>query len=62
MCPKGVIGKIDVLFGLHKHARIDAAEQCNGCKKCVRVCATGAIVYTYVPPNKQNGNELNLLG
>ncbi|MEW5721044.1 MAG: ferredoxin family protein [Chloroflexota bacterium] len=52
-CPNGVIGKIELPFGLHRHARIDHAEQCQGCKKCVHVCPTGAIVYTYVSPNEQ---------
>jgi len=53
VCPNGVIGKVDVLFGWHRHARIDFAEQCKGCKKCVITCPNQAIIYTYVPTKKQ---------
>jgi Fe-S-cluster-containing hydrogenase component 2 len=42
-----------VLFGWHRHARIDFAEQCKGCKKCVITCPNQAIIYTYVPTKKQ---------
>jgi 2-oxoglutarate ferredoxin oxidoreductase subunit delta len=46
-CPKQVLGKIDVIW--HRHAIIRNAEACNGCKKCVRACESGAIEYIYVP-------------
>jgi len=52
-CPNGVIGKVDVFFGLHKHARIDNAGQCKGCRKCVLACPNQAIAYTYVPSKKE---------
>ena len=39
-----VIGKVNVLFGLHKHIVIQNPEACIGCKKCVKTCQYGAIV------------------
>jgi NAD-dependent dihydropyrimidine dehydrogenase PreA subunit len=51
-CSNGVIGKIDMLFGLHKHAQIKQPDLCKGCKKCVQTCSTNALVYTYhLQPN-----------
>jgi 2-oxoglutarate ferredoxin oxidoreductase subunit delta len=41
-CPRGVIGKIDLLF--HKHAGIRNAAKCKGCLKCVKACPQQAIV------------------
>ncbi|MGD0854358.1 MAG: ferredoxin family protein [Dehalococcoidia bacterium] len=41
-CPRGVIGKIDLLF--HKHARINKPEECKGCLKCVKACPEQAII------------------
>ncbi len=41
ICPKHVLGKID--FPFHHHARIDRAEKCKGCLRCVKACANGAI-------------------
>jgi NAD-dependent dihydropyrimidine dehydrogenase PreA subunit len=49
-CPQGVIGSI--VFLAHRHARIDHAEKCKGCKKCVNVCPNAAIRYTCVPPGR----------
>jgi len=46
-CPQQVLGKIEI--GWHRHVRIHAADACNGCKKCVRVCEAGALTYIYVP-------------
>ncbi len=46
-CPKQVLGKIDVIW--HRHVIIREAEACNGCKKCVCVCESGAIEYIYMP-------------
>ena len=45
MCPQQVMGKSP----LKKHVRIIAADQCTGCKKCVRACTYNAIRYTYRP-------------
>jgi 2-oxoglutarate ferredoxin oxidoreductase subunit delta len=46
VCPKHVLGKINMLW--HRHVIIRNAEACNGCKKCVRTCEKGAIEYTYI--------------
>ena len=51
VCPTQVFGKVAIFN--HRHARIDAPEACNGCKKCVRVCAYEAIRYTYIPPRRE---------
>jgi len=50
VCPKEVLGRIDL--GFHRHVRIHAAQACNGCKKCVFVCESGALTYTYVPHSR----------
>lgn len=50
VCPDDVFGKIDMLFGLHQHVRLDRPEQCKGCKKCVLACPAQAIIYIYRPP------------
>ena len=42
-CPKQVFGKINVLWGLHKHIIIERPKACIGCKKCVKICQFGAI-------------------
>ncbi len=47
VCSQQVIGKSP----FKKHARIIAADQCTGCKKCVRACPHDAIQYTYRPKN-----------
>jgi len=47
VCPKQVLGKIDLIW--HRHAIIRNAEACNGCKKCVRTCENEALEYIYVP-------------
>jgi 2-oxoglutarate ferredoxin oxidoreductase subunit delta len=47
VCPKQVLGKIDMIW--HRHTIIQDAEACNGCKKCVRGCETGALEYIFVP-------------
>jgi ferredoxin len=47
-CPSQVLGKIDIVW--HRHIRIQNAIACNGCKKCVRVCDSGALTYIYRPP------------
>ena len=55
VCPHQVFRKVAIFN--HRHARIDAPEACNGCKKCVRACAYEAIRYTYVPPRREG--EMN---
>jgi ferredoxin len=54
VCPKQVLGKIDVFW--HRHVTIRQAEACNGCRKCVRACESGAIEYTYVPESQAARN------
>jgi ferredoxin len=46
-CSLQVLGKIDLVW--HRHVRIRDASACNGCKKCVRTCDSGALTYIYVP-------------
>jgi Pyruvate/2-oxoacid:ferredoxin oxidoreductase delta subunit len=41
VCPRAVLGKIDFLG--HRHAKIRAAEVCNGCGRCVKVCTASAL-------------------
>jgi len=55
VCPHQVFGKVAIFN--HRHARIEAPEACNGCKKCVRACAYEAIRYTHVPPRREG--EMN---
>jgi NAD-dependent dihydropyrimidine dehydrogenase PreA subunit len=58
VCPKRVFGKIDLF--LHRHVTIRNAEACNGCKKCVRVCDSGALTYVYEPyKNRIEQQELH---
>ncbi len=46
-CSNDVLGKIE--FGPHRHVRIDRAENCKGCKKCVNACSLyGFWLYQYV--------------
>ena len=42
-CQKDVFGKINILFGLHKHIIIANPDNCIGCLKCVKVCERKAI-------------------
>jgi 2-oxoglutarate ferredoxin oxidoreductase subunit delta len=51
VCSEHVFGKVSVFR--HRHARIDDADACKGCKKCVLDCPSGAIRYTYIPPNRK---------
>lgn len=60
VCPNDVIGKVNVLFGLHKHARIKQPEKCKGCKKCVQVCPARAITYTYRPAGNKTASKISL--
>ncbi len=55
VCPKQVLGRIDL--GFHRHVRIRTAQACTGCKKCVRVCEPGALTYTYVPHSRTVTSE-----
>ena len=45
VCPNQVLGKLEM--GLHRHVRINASENCKGCKKCVQACPRHAIEYVY---------------
>ena len=38
-CKTEVLGKINIWF--HKHIVIKHAEQCNGCRRCIKVCPHG---------------------
>jgi NAD-dependent dihydropyrimidine dehydrogenase PreA subunit len=40
-CPRGVLGKVSVLW--HKHAVIRRGEDCVGCGQCIAVCDAGAL-------------------
>lgn len=42
VCRNKVIGTIE--FSHHRHAHIDNAVGCKGCKACVRACPEGAIL------------------
>ena len=37
-CKKNVFGKVNVLFGLHKHVKIVNPDACVGCLQCVKTC------------------------
>ncbi len=41
-CHRHTLGKVD-FFG-HRHARIEDASRCTGCRLCVSACGSGAIV------------------
>lgn len=43
-CPKQVFGKINIL-GIHKHVYVKFPDVCIGCKKCIKVCQHGAIIF-----------------
>ena len=49
-CPNHVLGKVS--FFNHRHARVEDAEACKGCKKCVRACPNAAIHYLFAPPER----------
>lgn len=36
VCPKNVIGKIDLWF--HKHVVFKHSDDCIGCFKCIKTC------------------------
>lgn len=36
-CPKGVLGKVEVLW--HRHVKIVNPDACIGCGKCMKVCS-----------------------
>jgi 2-oxoglutarate ferredoxin oxidoreductase subunit delta len=42
ICPQHVLGKVDLPF--HHHARIDRAEKCKGCLRCIKACSNQAIL------------------
>jgi len=50
VCPEHVFGKVSVFR--HRHTRINNADACKGCKKCVQTCSNGAIRYTYISPKR----------
>jgi Pyruvate/2-oxoacid:ferredoxin oxidoreductase delta subunit len=61
LCPNHVLGKVAIFN--HRHARVDHAEACKGCKKCVDNCPSQAIRYTYVPPtHSQHVTIVNSVG
>lgn len=41
VCRNRVIGKVEFF---HRHAHIDNATDCKGCRTCVRACPRGAIL------------------
>jgi uncharacterized Fe-S center protein len=41
-CSSKVLGKVNLPW--HKHAKIRAEADCTGCLKCIKVCATGALM------------------
>lgn len=40
-CPTATLGRIEFLH--HRHAHVDQAGRCKGCRKCVRICLHDAI-------------------
>jgi Fe-S-cluster-containing hydrogenase component 2 len=42
VCPRHVIGKVD--FRFHRHAKIEQAENCRGCLRCLKACTNQAIL------------------
>ena len=46
-CPQGVLGMVAFLW--HRHARVDQANACTGCRKCIRTCSHGAITPIAMP-------------
>jgi Pyruvate/2-oxoacid:ferredoxin oxidoreductase delta subunit len=42
VCPKAVLGKVEVMR--HRHAVVTKADACDGCGRCVKACASGALV------------------
>jgi ferredoxin len=51
VCPEQVLGM--TRHAPRTHIRVLDAESCTGCKKCVKVCKNEAILYTYMPPQRQ---------
>jgi Pyruvate/2-oxoacid:ferredoxin oxidoreductase delta subunit len=41
VCPESVFGKVEVWH--HRHAVVNAGDRCSGCRRCVKVCAAGAL-------------------
>jgi 2-oxoglutarate ferredoxin oxidoreductase subunit delta len=41
VCPESVFGKVDMW--LHRHAVVNAGDQCSGCRRCIKVCEAGAL-------------------
>lgn len=59
-CPKGVIGK--VRFFKHRHAHIDKADDCVGCRKCIKACPEKAILERNVIEKEFTVQSLRMQG
>lgn len=58
VCPGRVFGKVDL--PLHKHARLERVDDCNGCEglphvRCVRVCKSSALRLRQPPAGALGG-------
>jgi Fe-S-cluster-containing hydrogenase component 2 len=55
-CPMQVLRKIDI--GWLRHIHIRNTEACNGWKKCVRACASGALTHIHAAhPHSGPGSQ-----
>ncbi len=47
VCPNHVLGK--AVFFKHRHAHVNQANLCKGCRRCVERCPQQAILYNQIP-------------